>query len=274
LKRRESKPKKRGASHTAAGPVVHRYWTRYLSSNRTTMNISHYPKSAGALESRHSVLARALLRDAVETLSACQLESAQNWYPIAANWAIEAHSGALQFVLDGGCGDGAAALALALPDIGPGRVYSAVAALSPRVGWRSQLDRFVPFCIEVLASPEASIRVPRSHPGFGRNRTLAARYLTGVDVPNRMGPKTGPFRDALAGDPTAVVVDVHISRAFGILRADGSIAPADRKSVQSAILGAAAESRRTVGRFFEAREVQSILWTHHVGDVQGLFRAS
>ncbi len=122
-------------------------------------------------------------------------------------------------------------------------VLGCVAALSPFVSWKTQLERTDDFL------------VTRRFPGFGSNVRSAIRILSGANPDSVLkGPKVRQFYLNLLGDTNGVTLDRHAISACGYH-------------------GTGAHSRRTLDRLREAyriaaracketpRDFQAIVWS-------------
>ena len=94
----------------------------------------------------------------------------------------------------------------------PSKVMGVVAALSPFVGWKTQLDR-----TEAFIRDETQQRGTGRFPGFSRN-ILNARLILHDLQPEQVlvGPKVRAFYQNLMGDTQILTLDRHaISAALG-----------------------------------------------------------
>lgn len=135
----------------------------------------------------------------------------------------------------------------------PFHVAAAVAAaLSPATAWGPLRERFPAFIDAAMAGD----RRP-AFPTYGAQRVLAAAVARGELPASAVGgPKVGPFARALAGDPSAVVVDRHQARICGL---------PDVPTARQRRAAVAAHVR--VARAFGVapRDLQAALWVQRVG---------
>lgn len=101
---------------------------------------------------------------------------------------------------------------LAPRGIGRSRTAAILAVLSPQTQWVQNWE----FAERIVLAKVAGQRMPAIG-GFPANRKKAWRIVGGADPASVVrGPKVTAFWRALAGDPSAVVLDIWMFRTFGL----------------------------------------------------------
>ena len=129
----------------------------------------------------------------------------------------------------------------AAPGVGPVACAGILAALSPRAQWSVN-----------VRWAWAAIR-GEAIGGLPGNRAKAAAIATGTRPDHVLrGPKVRAFWRAIAGDPTAAVVDVWMARAMGL--GDAPLTPKRYAEAEAALREAARRVRVPV------RDFQATVW--------------
>ena len=122
---------------------------------------------------------------------------------------------------------------------------------SPRV----HVSRNVKLSIAYALNGSTTGTMPMVRVGLAKLSAIGGRHCQELDgMTATMGPKTGPFARALAGDLDAVVLDVWMARALGLDQSQFSHKPTHRK---------ACDRIRQVADLLGWRpaEVQAAIWT-------------
>lgn len=138
--------------------------------------------------------------------------------------------------------------------VGAVRCAAILAALSPRTQWSVNL-RWARAIVRAAAAGEPCPAV-----SIKRNRAKAWRIANGADPARELnGPKTRAFWRNLAGDASAVTVDVWAARAAGV--------DAERELSRVGAYDAVAASYRAVAsyRAESPSDLQAIVWLQSRG---------
>lgn len=187
-----------------------------------------------------SAMVRRLLR-AYDSASAADLAAGLDWYNRAEREATALAAGTR---------------------LSPAQAAGVIAALSPRVQWRPNLDG----AAAIIAAAARGDSEPPIVAGLPDNRAKAWKIASGAD-PNVIlgGPKVRAFFANITGDHDAVTVDVWAARAAEGCRDDR--APTGKRYARIADAYRAAAVKRGVS----PRECQAAVWVYIRGRAEGTY---
>lgn len=146
----------------------------------------------------------------------------------------------------------------------PASAAGVIAALSPRVQWRPNLDGAAAMIGAAVAGDAEPIVA-----GLPNNRAKAWRIANGADPATVLGgPKVCSFWANITGDHDAVTVDVWAARA-----AEGSENPQPPSGGRYARI-AEAYRRAAASRGVTPRQCQAAVWVHIRGAAEGTYQPS